>query len=341
MFNRSTQLHAQDSVAAQIVKLGADAFQKAKAPGLLVATLRNGKTDSYLWGYADSAQQKRFDLQIRFEAASITKTFTAFVVAKVLAQKNIADTASILPYLPDSLQQNKALSSISFLSLLNHTSGLPRLPDNFKPANPAQPYADYSVDRLFAYLKTAVPKPNGKSNYSNTGAALAGVLAQRLSGKTFPELLHHYIYKPFGIIIPRRGTKIQQAKGYMDKQPVDYWKWDAFEPTGGIQCSAHQLLQYLHYLDKPKNKKEAAFINHFLQPTVRINPTVQVARGWHTLEKKGKPVVYWHNGGTYGFSTFAAFVPGTGKAVVVVANKFDVNEVSDKLGFDVLYTLLQ
>jgi hypothetical protein len=68
---------------------------------------------------------------------------------------------------------------------------------------------------------------------------------------------------------------------------------------------------------------------------------VQVGRGWHTLEKKNNQVIYWHNGGTFGFSTFAAFVKDTRQAVIVVVNKFNSNAVSDGLGIAIMKKMLE
>ncbi len=60
------------------------------------------------------------------------------------------------------------------------------------------------------------------------------------------------------------------------------------------------------------------------------------------LALKNKPVIYWHNGGTYGFSTFAAFVKQTNQWVMVVVNKFDKNDtVSDKLGMQIMNKMLE
>ena len=56
---------------------------------------------------------------------------------------------------------------------------------------------------------------------------------------------------------------------------------------------------------------------------------------------KDKPIIYWHNGGTYGFSTFAAFIKGQQKAVIVVINKFNQNNISDGLGIAIMKELIK
>ncbi len=68
---------------------------------------------------------------------------------------------------------------------------------------------------------------------------------------------------------------------------------------------------------------------------------MKVCRAWHTLQQKDKPVIYWHNGGTYGFSTFAAFLKNTDQAVMIVINRFNSNNISDNLGFTIMKKMLE
>jgi CubicO group peptidase (beta-lactamase class C family) len=168
---------------------------------------------------------------------------------------------------------------------------------------------------------------------------LAGVLAARISGKTYDSLLNEYIYQPFKMQVP--GNTAKKAQGYFVTGKTSFWNMDVLAPAGAIQSSAHEILNYLKYMSQPTDSLAAGIINDLLQPTVRLSPKVNVCRAWHTLEEKDKPVIYWHNGGTYGFSIFAAFVKGRSKAVIVVTNKFNANESSDGLGIMIMKEMLK
>lgn len=328
-------------LAGFIRQRGDSLYKSAKLPGLFVGVLNKGKRHYFDFGYAVPDKKLPFDAATVFEAGSITKTFTAFIVESVLEEKGIADTASIVSYLPDSVRGNKALQSITFLSLLNHTSGLPRLPANMNPSNPMAPYDDYTTANLFSYLKTAKPKPDGKSSYSNLGMGLAGVLAQQLTGKDFNTLLRNYVFTPFGMGDVTGGRKATGIYAYFTSlQPAEYWNMASLAPAGSVQCTADEMLTYLQYMISPKDPKAKAIIDKLLQPTTSLSPTVRIGRGWHTLEWEDKPVVYWHNGGTYGFSTFAAFVKETGQAIIVVVNRYNNNSVSDGFGVAIMRKLL-
>lgn len=325
---------------AHFIREKGDSLHKSsKVPGIYVGIINEGKKQFFNFGYSVPDEKLPFDSAAVFEAGSITKTFTAFIVESILQQKRLSDTTSIISYLPDSVQANKALSSITFLSLMNHTSGLPRLPDNLA-LNSKAPYDTYTINNLYSYLKRATPKPDGKSNYSNLGMGLAGILAQQISGKSYSTLINEYILLPFGMR-KKEANAQHKSQGYFGDEKAPFWNMDALAPAGALQCTADEMLSYLAYMSNPRKAKAKAIIAILLQPTVIINKNMQVARAWHTIEQKGKPRIYWHNGGTYGFSTFAAFVKETGQAVIVVVNKFDANAVSDGLGIAVLKKMLE
>lgn len=328
---------SQESVTLEsFVRQKGDSLLKAeKLPGIFVAVLNGDERRYFSFGYAVPDEKKVFDSTTVFEAGSITKTFTAYVVERVLLEQGITESSSIISYLPDSVQRNKTLSSITFLALLNHTAGLPRLPANL-PLRSMTPYDNYTQADLFTYLKTVNPSPDGKSNYSNLGMGLAGVLAQRMAHADYPALLDQYIFRPFGMKPFAEQANGPKAQGYFEGQKSSYWNMAALAPAGALQTSASQLLTYLQYISRAEKENTDSVVKRVLQPSVSVAPTVNVCRAWHTFEQKEKPVIYWHNGGTYGFSSFAAFEKGTGRAVVVVVNKFNANAVSDGLGLAIL-----
>lgn len=318
-------------------------FAKEKIPGIVVG-LSNGKnTEFYTAGYSNPETKKQFDENTFFEIGSITKTFTAYVLMAVLRDYKIKDTVSIINFLPDSVKINPTLADISFLKLMNHTSGLPRLPDNFiLEADNLQPYKDYNSNLLFAYLKKAQPKNKNKYAYSNLGMGLAGVLAERISGKTYAALLDKYIFLPFKIVDAKNSIEKSENKsqGYFDNTTsAAYWNMNVLAPAGGIKSTTKEMLKYLACMSKPINKKSQTLIDTLLQPTAEMNKNIKIGRAWHIIEQKDKPTIYWHNGGTYGFSTFAAFIKGTNQTVIIAINKFNSNAICDKLGIEIIKKL--
>ncbi len=314
-------------------------YRKEKLPGIFVGVLNNGNRSYIGSGFADPDQQVPFDSATLFEIGSITKTFTAYLVMAVLRDKGISDSSTILPWLPDSVRENSSLAAISFLSLLNHSSGLPRLPDNMDlTKNQKQPYADYTADNLYSYLRSCKPKTDGKYAYSNLGMGLAGVLAERISGKSYTGLLDQYIFQPFQLGKAEKDPASikNKSQGYLDTARAEYWNMNILAPAGDLEMSASDLLSYLQQVANPATGDPGKITSLLLEPTIAVNNSLKVGRAWHMLLQKDGPVIYWHNGGTYGFSSFAAFLKGKNKAVVVVINQFNRNAISDGLGMMIM-----
>jgi serine-type D-Ala-D-Ala carboxypeptidase/endopeptidase len=64
------------------------------------------------------------------------------------------------------------------------------MPDNFRPSNPANPYADYTVAQMFDFLgRYQLTRDIGAEfEYSNFGVALLGEALSRRTGKTYEAL---------------------------------------------------------------------------------------------------------------------------------------------------------
>ena len=146
--------------------------------GILIGVLSGEKRSFFTTGYAIPKDKILFDSNTIVEIGSITKTFTAYILLQVLKENNIDENTSIIDYLPDSVRINESLRQISFLNLMNHTAGLPKIPKNLILS--MTPYDNYELKDLYGFLKTYKIKSVGKYDYSNLGFGLAGILAEHI-----------------------------------------------------------------------------------------------------------------------------------------------------------------
>ncbi len=310
-------------------------------PGIIAGTSSKGIRTYYTSGFADTSSRQLLDSATQLEIGSISKTFTAYILTAILQQKGISDSSFIGSYLPDSVQANVPVAKIRFIELMNHTSGLPRLPDNMDATsfNSIQPYALYGAENLYSYLQKVVPDTSHKMTYSNLGAGLAGVLAERISGRSYSQLLKQYITRPFNM--KYTGTTIAKNRklstGYLNGTIAEYWNMNILQPAGGIKSDAGDLLTYLEYF---LQHQQLQLIQSLTTPTAQLNKQIKVARGWHLLNRADQPFLVWHNGGTYGFSTFCAFHKESGNAVFVAINAFNKNQIADGLGIEIITKML-
>ena len=90
-----------------------------------------------------------------YEIGSITKVFTSLLLADMVERGEVALDDPVAKYLPASVTMpERAGRQITLLDLSTHRSGLPRMPSNFNPKDPARPYVDYPVDRLYEFLSS-------------------------------------------------------------------------------------------------------------------------------------------------------------------------------------------
>lgn len=340
LFCLAQVVHAQDNIGLSIQAKIDSVFKVNTVPGIYVASSVKGQRQFFSAGVADKQTNQPFTPTTQFEIGSISKTFTAFILESVLQANGLSDTSLMVQYLPDSVRKNPLILPIQLVHLMNHSSGLPRLPENMgMPKDRLQPYADYDLENLYFYLSKTEPRTFGKVAYSNLGAGLAGLIAQNISGKSYEKLLNQYINQPFQLKHTglHAAKKMPKAIGFFGNEPAAYWDMSILAGAGGIKSDATDLLQYLEFMARQANHP---VVQSVLSKTARLNDQIAIAKGWHTIEQSGKTLMYWHNGGTYGFSTFAAFNPKNQHCIVVVINAFSKNDIADKLGIEIMARLL-
>ena len=320
-------------------------FKKAKAPGLIIGISQNGEKKFYSYGFADSATKQAFTAQTVFEIGSITKTFTTNLLFQLQEQGIVNINNSITQYLPAQFSTDSVLQKITLANIASQTSGLPRLPDNLdkiKEYSMMQPYQFYKREHLFSFLKSIRKNRIGNYAYSNLGFGMLSTLEEDVTAMSFESLLNSNIFQPLQMddtYIDSKKNKADSATGYFYGKPAGYWQFDCLAGAGAIKSTASDILKYLDAHIEYKNEKFSVVASKITQPVKPISVNMQICYGWHTLENL-KHRVFWHNGGTYGFSTFAAFEPHTKTSVILAANATGDNAVLDKLAIDLLILLM-
>ncbi len=331
-----------DSVLHEQVKTF---FSKSKAPGIIIGVSRNSEKKYYSYGFADPITKKSFSSHTIFEAGSITKTFTANVLMQMDGAGLVSLSGSLNEYLPVSVGNDSVLSRIILQDILTHTSGLPRLPDDLdkiKEYALMQPYAFYGRNYLYPYLQKLKKITAGKYAYSNLGYGLLGTLMEDKSQLSYESLLKQYILDPLSMndsYVETKRTMNDTATGFFTGRPAAYWKFDCLAGAGALKSTAEDMLKYLDAHISLTNDTFSKTVGRMTKPVWPAGPGMQICYGWHTLDNM-KHRVYWHNGGTYGFSTFAAFEPATKTSIVFAANSFNVNQPLEKLAMDLLIYLM-
>ncbi len=308
--------------------------------GITIGILQHGVRRIFTYGTAkpDSV----------FEIGSITKTFTALILAQMVQQQKVRLDEPVRDLLPPNTVAKPDGPEITLLDLSDQHSGLPRMPGNFAPTNPENPYADYSAKLLYAEIAkhgVALP-PDTKFEYSNLGVGLLGQALADRAGVPYPELLHQQVTGPLHMtdtaITLTPALQARFIQGYNAKlQPAHAWDLDALAGAGAIRSTAADMLTYLDAqlhpdhlpastLAAPNGKTLPAAIEQTHVLHAEVAAGMHIALNWFRRDDTG---TFWHNGGTGGYSSYVAFNPQQDFAFVILNNVSPgENSLADILG---------
>jgi serine-type D-Ala-D-Ala carboxypeptidase/endopeptidase len=298
-------------------------LEPGKGLGIAIGVLLNGERRVVVYGDAKPESV--------FEIGSISKTFTGLILAQMIEQGKVKATDPVRMLLPaGTVAQPPSGAEITLLDLVTQHSGLPRMPDNFHPADGANPYADYRASNLYEFIsKHGVAKAGTPEFlYSNLGFGLLGQALANRAGTDYPALLAAEVTGP--LHLPDTAVRLspeQQARFLSphdgEHQPAHAWDLDAMAGAGAIRSTAGDMLTYLAAQLHPEDvdgsgrggMSDALKLTHEL----RADAPGEMKIGFAWLYKTATGT-YWHNGATGGYSSYAFFNPKANYAAVVLYN---------------------
>lgn len=300
-------------------------YRKSKVPCLTVGVLEDGGTRIYNYGETSPGSGRLPSGETIYEIGSITKTFTALLLAQAVVEKKVALDADIRPLLGqgDWSHLAKKNQPIRLVQLANHTSGLPRLADDIdkQPGyDPQQPYENHDWKMIAAFLERVSlnSEPGAHEEYSNLGAAVLGRLMQNVWGKSYDTLVEERICRPLKLADTMVGTRdpARMVQGYDEEgDETPAWNLGDWAPAGGVRSTMKDMLVYLEAHLHPRDEA----VRLALTKTTGQGREA-AALGWQLTRLKNGDELTWHNGGTFGFSSFCGFVRNRDFGVVVLSN---------------------
>ena len=280
-----------------------------------------------------------------FEIGSITKLFTANLLAKAVLDNRIKFDENINEYLGIKIKKN---AKISFKSLANHTSGLPRMPSNFDDQidSPENPYKHYNQSYLEDYLKNFLKldkKAIGIPSYSNLGFGILGYTMTKIYDMSYEDLIEQFIFSKFemssSFLSPDKVDN-RLVKGLNENgELTSNWDLASMTSAGGILSNVEDLVKFgIAHFDESNIE-----LNLMKKKTAKVNEQIDIGIGWHIINsEKSENKWLWHNGGTGGYSSSMALDFNNKTGIVVLSNVSAFNpfqENIDQLCFELMKTL--
>jgi len=313
---------------ADIQALIQSRVDEGRAVGIVVGVMEaDGSTRVFTAGDPGPDAQPFGDQSV-FEIGSITKVFTAIVLADMVAKGEVALDDPVADYLPEGevTMPTRGGREITLLDLATHRSSLPRMPDNFDPADARNPYADYTVEQMYEFLSNHELRRDigATGEYSNLAVGLLGHVLSRTAGKSYEELVRERILDPLGMsntaITLSDDMRYWLVKGHNAAgNVVPNWDIATLAGAGALRSNVQDMLTFIAANTGPAESplEEAMRVTH--ESRANLNGAADIGLNWIILNI-GSDKVVWHNGGTGGYHSFAGFDPDRGVGAVVLTN---------------------
>lgn len=319
-------------------------LEVTKAPGFAVAIVE-GKKIIYAkgFGYSDYENKILADDNTLYAIGSSSKAFTSAILGQLREEGKLSFEESPTKYVPDLIFYNDEMNNnIIIKDLMSHRTGLPRHDVSWYlfPTN--------NKDSLLLRVKHQEPFIGLRQqwHYNNFMFLAQGVIAERITGKSWEENIIERFFKPLGMT--RSNVSIEEleknsnaAFGYELKKDsiiskMDYYHIAGMSPAGSINSSVNEMSNWLiTWINKGKFNDEQilpeAYINEAISSQMVVSgalpdkdfPDMHFSNygyGWFLSSYKGHYLVQ-HGGNIDGFSANVGFFPSDSIGVVVLTNQ--------------------
>ncbi len=267
------------------------------------------------FGYLNIKDQIPINKNTKFRIGSISKTFTATTIMKLVEQDELSLDTKLAKFFPEITNAHK----ITIKHLLKHRSGI----YNFTNAEDYISWMESPISKEELVQKIVnygtVFEPDEKTEYSNANFVLLSFIAEEVTGKSFSKLLNEFIIQPCGLEYTYFGSKIDtkhdEALSY---NMLNGWELatetDMSVPmgAGGIVSTSNDLNVFLHCL-----------FNHKIVNKKSLNKMMEIQKGLGMglfqvpfYERKA----FGHTGGIDGFQSNAFYFPDEKVSVTYLSN---------------------
>jgi len=220
--------------ATDVSALLAPIIQKHDVPGMAAAVVRNGEIVAIgVAGVRTRGKPDKITAADRFHIGSDTKAMTAMLCGILVDEGKLKWDQTLGQTFPElKKSMNPAYQAVTLEQLLTHRGGAPGELEKDELWGKLWQYrgSPTGARRLLLQGVTSQPPeaPAGtKFIYSNAGVSIAGHMAEKVTGKSWEDLMREKIFRPLGMTTagfgaPGTRAKNDQPRGHKpDGSPVE------------------------------------------------------------------------------------------------------------------------
>lgn len=278
------------------------------------------------YGMANMEWNIPIETDTKFRLGSITKQFTSMLILQLVQEGKVKVEGKLTDYLPDYRKDTG--DRVTVHQLLNHTSGIPSytgLPNFFQEIS-RNPYSVSDFVKKYASGDLEF-EPGSKMVYNNSGYFLLGAIVERVTGKSYEQVLKERIFDPVGMkntgydlhatILAKRAAGYEKRPGSYINAP--YLDMSLPYAAGSLYSTVEDL--YLWDQALYTEKLLSAQLKELMYKPGMNN----YAYGWVVrkppLGAQGEAVTtIEHGGGINGFNTLITRMPESKNLIVLLNN---------------------
>lgn len=311
------------------LKLTDSLRKKGNNPGLAMAIFHGGELiykDGL--GYRNLEEQLPVTTNTLFEIGSLTKAFTGVLAARLVENGQMKWNDKISVHYPGfKLLDEYATSNATFMDFFTHRTGLAQ--HYYIQYGPEFTMED--VPEMLAFLSFD-GSFREKYLYNNLIYTMAGLVEEKISGRSWNQMIAEDIFKPMGM--HNSFTSFKEFKSYSNrsssyqndgKTRIPPGSLDAVAPAGSITSTINDMSRWVEMLLHSGKIGGESFLSEdqvefLMSPHALKNSEESIfyGIGWD-IDTKRKTVS--HDGRTGGQSSRIVLMPEEGFGIVILCNQ--------------------
>jgi beta-lactamase class C len=340
--------YAQVNVEQIVTEKVQPILPKSGGGGVAVAVRIGGKASFFNYGMADNGQNRPVTADSIFNLGSVGKVFATTLLAQAVKNGEMSLGDPVAKYVTE-LQKGGDIRRVTLGELASHTSGLPRVPQQYETWHRGR----YTWPDFVRFLNSWKAGPNREPGqqylYSNAAMVLLRVALERRFNTRFAALMHQRLTGPLGMnstALPLPQTLLGRAvQGYgSNGRPIGRpgmeggtFQWPG---AGQIYSSSSDMARFLaaNLGELPDHQPIENAMAFAQQPLFTVGPRLKLGLAWQNVGA-GNFTVIDKNGGLPNTSTYIGFAPKPKLGVVVLVNRG--NQHATMIGRQIIHALAQ
>lgn len=275
-------------------------------------------------GYANPVTKDTITPSTVFHLASVSKTFTGMAIMKLWEDNKLKLDDSLQVFFPDF-----PYSGITVRMLLSHRSGLPNYV-YFMTQDPVWRRKMATNNDMLQFMTEKKPAlyeyPNRGFHYCNTNFALLALIAEKVSGQTFPEYMKNTIFTPLGMthtfIFSKKDSADYQPSYQPNNRPFPLESIDCIYGDKNVYSTVRDLFLWDQAIYSNRIVSRATY-EEATKPYSLERPSMHnYGLGWRLMMLPNTKIVY-HNGWWHGNNTVFTRLADDTATIIILSNRFN------------------